>query len=69
MRVRVSGPLSPGVTSKDIVLHIIGVIGTAGGTGCVIEFCGDTIAALSMEGRMSICNMCVGVMSHELLRG
>ncbi|KAI9365657.1 putative alpha-isopropylmalate isomerase [Pilaira anomala] len=59
MRVRVQGKALPGVTSKDIVLHIIGVIGTAGGTGCVIEFCGDTIAALSMESRMSICNMSI----------
>jgi 3-isopropylmalate dehydratase len=59
MRIRVQGQALPGVTSKDIVLHIIGVIGTAGGTGCVIEFCGDTIAALSMESRMSICNMSI----------
>ncbi|CEP15955.1 hypothetical protein [Parasitella parasitica] len=59
MRIRVQGKALPGVTSKDIVLHIIGVIGTAGGTGCVIEFCGDTIAALSMESRMSICNMSI----------
>ncbi|RCH92216.1 3-isopropylmalate dehydratase [Rhizopus azygosporus] len=59
MRIRVQGELSPGVTSKDVVLHIIGVIGTAGGTGCVIEFCGDAISALSMESRMSICNMSI----------
>ncbi|KAI8368961.1 putative alpha-isopropylmalate isomerase [Blakeslea trispora] len=59
MRIRVQGKVSPGVTSKDIVLHIIGVIGTAGGTGCVIEFCGDAIEALSMESRMSICNMSI----------
>lgn len=58
MRVRVNGHLGAGVTSKDIVLHIIGVIGTAGGTGSVIEFCGDAISRLSMESRMSICNMC-----------
>ncbi|KAK9687983.1 3-isopropylmalate dehydratase [Basidiobolus ranarum] len=59
MRIRVEGKLTPGVTSKDIVLHAIGVIGTAGGTGCVIEFCGSAIATLSMEARMSICNMSI----------
>jgi 3-isopropylmalate dehydratase len=59
MRIRVSGTALPGVTSKDIVLYIIGVIGTAGGTGCVIEFCGEAIASLSMESRMSICNMSI----------
>ncbi|ORX91681.1 putative alpha-isopropylmalate isomerase [Basidiobolus meristosporus CBS 931.73] len=59
MRIRVEGKLAPGVTSKDIVLHAIGVIGTAGGTGCVIEFCGSAISALSMEARMSICNMAI----------
>lgn len=59
MRVQVDGRLAPGVSSKDIILHIIGVIGTAGGTGSVIEFCGSAIRALSMEARMSICNMSV----------
>ncbi|KAI9302952.1 3-isopropylmalate dehydratase [Cunninghamella echinulata] len=59
MRIAVEGTVSPGVTAKDIVLHIIGVIGTAGGTGCVIEFCGSAIRSLSMEGRMSICNMAI----------
>ncbi|RXK35404.1 3-isopropylmalate dehydratase, large subunit [Tremella mesenterica] len=59
MRISVDGPLAEGVNSKDIVLHIIGVIGTAGGTGCVIEFSGSTIRALSMEARMSICNMAI----------
>ncbi|KAK8243317.1 aconitase family-domain-containing protein [Phyllosticta capitalensis] len=59
MRVQVDGELAPGVTSKDIVLHVIGIIGTAGGTGCVIEFCGSAIRSLSMEGRMSICNMAI----------
>ena len=44
-----------------MVLHIIGVIGTAGGTGSVIEFCGDAIASLSMEARMSMCNMAIEV--------
>ena len=59
MRVQVDGELPAGVTSKDVVLHIIGVIGTAGGTGAVIEFCGSVIRSLSMEARMSICNMSI----------
>lgn len=59
MRVLIEGDLSPGVSSKDVVLHVIGKIGTAGGTGAVIEFCGSTIRALSMEARMSICNMSI----------
>ncbi|KAJ5547974.1 3-isopropylmalate dehydratase [Penicillium frequentans] len=59
MRVQVDGELPAGVTSKDVVLHIIGVIGTAGGTGAVIEFCGSVIRKLSMEARMSICNMSI----------
>lgn len=59
MRIQVDGELAPGVSSKDIILHAIGVIGTAGGTGAVIEFCGSAIRALSMEARMSICNMSI----------
>ncbi|KAJ5907642.1 3-isopropylmalate dehydratase [Penicillium taxi] len=59
MRVQVDGQLPAGVTSKDVVLHIIGVIGTAGGTGSVIEFCGSVIRGLSMEARMSMCNMSI----------
>ena len=59
MKISVNGKLNPGVTSKDIVLHIIGVIGTGGATGHVIEFAGDAIKALSMESRMSICNMAI----------
>lgn len=59
MRVSVNGDLAPGITSKDLVLHVIGVIGTAGGTGCVLEFAGSAIEALSMEARMSICNMAI----------
>ncbi|KAI9795089.1 MAG: 3-isopropylmalate dehydratase [Peltula sp. TS41687] len=59
MRIQVEGTLSPGVSSKDIILHTIGVIGTAGGTGAVIEFCGSAIRGLSMEARMSICNMSI----------
>lgn len=59
MRVQVDGELAPGVSSKDIVLYVIGKIGTAGGTGAVIEFCGSAIRSLSMEARMSICNMSI----------
>ena len=59
MRVIVDGPLSRGVTAKDVVLAVIGRIGTAGGTGFAIEFAGSTIAALSMEGRMTVCNMAI----------
>ena len=59
LKIQVDGVLSPGVSSKDIILHVIGVIGTAGGTGAVIEFCGSAIRALSMEARMSICNMSI----------
>eukprot|EP00316_Scyphosphaera_apsteinii_P007919 CAMPEP_0119323548 /NCGR_PEP_ID=MMETSP1333-20130426/60973_1 /TAXON_ID=418940 /ORGANISM="Scyphosphaera apsteinii, Strain RCC1455" /LENGTH=795 /DNA_ID=CAMNT_0007331021 /DNA_START=134 /DNA_END=2521 /DNA_ORIENTATION=- len=59
MLVSVEGELGFGVTSKDIVLHICGIIGTAGGTGATIEFAGSTIRALSMEARMSISNMAI----------
>jgi 3-isopropylmalate/(R)-2-methylmalate dehydratase large subunit len=59
MRVSVNGQLKPGVTAKDVVLAIIGKIGTAGGTGCTIEFAGDAIMALSIEGRMTVCNMAI----------
>ncbi|OCH93566.1 hypothetical protein OBBRIDRAFT_790090 [Obba rivulosa] len=59
MRITVDGPLHEGVTSKDVILHIIGVIGTAGGTGCVIEYAGSVIRGFSMEARMSICNMSI----------
>jgi 3-isopropylmalate/(R)-2-methylmalate dehydratase large subunit len=59
MRVTVEGPLGRGVTAKDIVLAIIGRIGTAGGTGCAIEFAGSAIRGLSMEGRMTVCNMAI----------
>jgi 3-isopropylmalate/(R)-2-methylmalate dehydratase large subunit len=59
MRVTVGGALKPGVTAKDIILAIIGEIGTAGGTGHVIEYAGEAIAALSMEGRMTVCNMSI----------
>ena len=59
MLVRVDGEVSTGVTAKDIVLAIIGRIGTAGGTGYAIEFGGDAIRALSIEGRMTLCNMAI----------
>ncbi|KAH8106166.1 aconitase family-domain-containing protein [Cristinia sonorae] len=59
MRITVDGELSEGVTSKDVILHIIGVIGTAGGTGSVIEYAGSVIRQLSMDARMSICNMSI----------
>ena len=59
MKVEVTGTLRPGVTAKDIALHVIGVTGTGGGTGHVIEYAGDTIRGLSMEGRMTICNLAI----------
>jgi 3-isopropylmalate/(R)-2-methylmalate dehydratase large subunit len=59
MRVTVDGKLPDGVTAKDIILAIIGKIGTAGGTGHVVEFAGEAIRALSMEGRMTVCNMTI----------
>jgi 3-isopropylmalate/(R)-2-methylmalate dehydratase large subunit len=59
MKISVNGNLKYGVTAKDIILHIIGVIGTAGGTGYVIEYTGEAIQSLSMEGRMTICNMSI----------
>ncbi len=59
MRVTVDGQLPPGVTAKDIILAIIGEIGTAGGTGYVLEYSGEAIRALSMEGRMTVCNMSI----------
>jgi len=59
LRIRVEGALPAGVTAKDIVLAVIGKIGTAGGTGCAIEFAGSAIRSLSMEGRMTVCNMAI----------
>ena len=59
MRINVSGSVSPSITSKDIILKIIGKIGTAGGTGYVIEYSGEAIKKLSMEGRMTVCNMSI----------
>ena len=59
MEVRFEGALPPGVSAKDMVLALIGRIGTAGATGCVIEYTGDAIRRLSMEGRMTVCNMSI----------
>jgi 3-isopropylmalate/(R)-2-methylmalate dehydratase large subunit len=59
MRISVSGKVSPHVTAKDIILAIIAKIGTAGATGHVIEYCGEAISALSMEARMTLCNMSI----------
>src|SRR5215472_15451802 len=59
MRVKVDGRRPPGVTAKDLILAIIGKIGIGGGTGHVIEYAGEAVRALSMEGRMTICNMSI----------
>ncbi len=59
LEVRVDGPLAPGVTAKDLVLHLIGRLSTEGGTGYVIEYTGDCIRGLSMEERMTVCNMSI----------
>jgi len=59
MKVEITGQLQPGVTAKDITLSVIAKTGTAGGTGYVIEYCGEAIRALSMEGRMTVCNMAI----------
>ncbi len=59
MRIQISGQLGRGVTAKDVILAIIGKIGTAGGTGYVIEYAGPVVAAMSMEGRMTMCNMTI----------
>jgi len=59
MKVEITGKLQPGVTAKDVTLAVIGAIGTAGGTGHVIEYCGQVIRDMSMEGRMTVCNMAI----------
>jgi len=59
MKVEITGTLAPGVSAKDITLSVIGKTGTAGGTGHVIEYCGEAIRNLSMEGRMTVCNMAI----------
>jgi len=58
-KVEITGSLMPGVTAKDITMSVIGATGTAGGTGYVIEYCGQAIRELSMEGRMTVCNMAI----------
>jgi 3-isopropylmalate/(R)-2-methylmalate dehydratase large subunit len=58
-KVEFKGKIPPGVTAKDLVLELCGEIGTAGGTGCAFEFCGEAIRALSMEGRLTVCNMAI----------
>jgi len=57
--IKVDGELGAGITGKDVVLHVIGVIGTAGGNGCAMEFGGSAIRSMSMEGRMTMCNMAI----------
>ncbi len=59
LRITVEGGLAPGVSAKDLILAIIGELGTAGGTGHVIEYAGEAVRALSMEGRMTVCNMSI----------
>jgi 3-isopropylmalate/(R)-2-methylmalate dehydratase large subunit len=59
LRVLVEGPLARGVSAKDVALAVIGRIGTAGGSGCAVEFAGSAIRSLSMEGRMTLCNMAI----------
>ncbi|MDE0948679.1 MAG: 3-isopropylmalate dehydratase large subunit [Candidatus Thioglobus sp.] len=59
MKIEINGPLANNVSSKDVALYIIGKIGTAGGTGFAIEFCGSTIQSMSIEGRMTLCNMSI----------
>jgi 3-isopropylmalate/(R)-2-methylmalate dehydratase large subunit len=57
--IRIDGELGKGITGKDVVLHVIGIIGTAGGNGCALEFGGSAIRSMSMEGRMTMCNMAI----------
>ena len=59
MKVEITGKLAPGVTAKDVTMAVIGLTGTAGGTGYVIEYCGQVIRDMSMEGRMTVCNMAI----------
>ena len=59
MKIEVNGTLGQGVGSKDVVLHVWGLLGTAGGTGHVMEFCGEVVRNMSMEARMSMCNMSI----------
>jgi 3-isopropylmalate/(R)-2-methylmalate dehydratase large subunit len=59
LEISVTGQLKEGVTAKDVILYIISKIGTAGGTGCVIEYTGSVIRSLNMDGRMTVCNMSI----------
>ncbi|MEM1160769.1 MAG: 3-isopropylmalate dehydratase large subunit [Pseudomonadota bacterium] len=59
MKVEITGSVAPGVTAKDITMSVIGLTGTAGGTGHVIEYCGQAVRELTMEGRMTVCNMAI----------
>jgi 3-isopropylmalate/(R)-2-methylmalate dehydratase large subunit len=59
MRISVNGKLAAGISAKDVVLAIIGKVGHAGGTGYVVEFAGEAIEGLTMEGRMTVCNMAI----------
>jgi len=71
MAVTVDGDLPPGVTAKDLVLAVIGRIGTGGGSGHVIEYRGSAVRGLSMEGRMTVCNMSIegrGPRRHDRAR-
>ena len=63
MRVTISGELQKGVTAKDVTLAVIGTIGTAGGTGFAIEYAGSVIESMSIEGRMTVCNMAIEALS------
>ncbi len=65
MKIEVQGKAAPGITAKDIVLAIIGKTGSAGGTGHVVEFCGEAIRDLSMEGRMTLCNMAIEIGTED----
>jgi 3-isopropylmalate/(R)-2-methylmalate dehydratase large subunit len=59
MRVRLEGSLAPGVTAKDVILHLIGMLGVAGGRGFAVEYCGPVVEALSIEARLTLCNMTI----------
>ena len=67
MKIEVRGKVAPGITAKDIILAIIGKTTMAGGTGHVVEFCGEAIRDLSMEGRMTVCNMALKWVRKRLI--
>ncbi len=64
MQINIHSILPPGCALKDVILHIISVIRTAGGTGCVIEYAGNVFEEMSMEARMSVCNMSIKAGAH-----